>query len=182
MQKRQLLLSQTFKPRLEHGGAIRAGKRKLSRPIDPKRAMHLVMRAEVAKNRLSLLPHARAIETLARRLAKRYRVRIYRYVNAGNHIHAIVRPNKRKGLQDFLRVFAGKVAQLVTGAKKGRRFGRFWDALAFTRIASWGKAYRVLRDYLDLNEFEVAGIFGFRKPTTRNALATRSLASFQNRI
>jgi REP element-mobilizing transposase RayT len=139
------------------------GKRKLARPIDPRRPMHLVMRAEVARNRLSLLAHARAIENLARNLAKRHQIRIYRYVNVGNHIHAIVRAKRRKGLQDFLRVFAGKTAQLVTGAKKGRKFGKFWDALAYTRITAWGKAYRTLQDYLIINEIEAAGIFGFRR-------------------
>jgi REP element-mobilizing transposase RayT len=160
---RQLLLSPDFRPRFEHGGAIRKGKRKLARPIDPRRPMHLVMRAEVAKNRLSLLRHARAIEALAHRLARRNRLKIYRFVNVGNHLHVIVRSKDRKGLQDFLRVFAGKTAQLVTGAKKGKAFGKFWDALAYTRVAAWGIAFQRLQSYLQINEIEAAGIFGFRR-------------------
>jgi REP element-mobilizing transposase RayT len=160
---RQLLLSPDFCVRLEHGGAIRKGKRKLARPIDPRRPMHLVMRAEVARNRLSLLCHARAIEALAHRLARRNRLKIRRFDNVGNHIHAIVQSKDRKGLQDFLRVFAGKTAQLVTGAKKGRAFGKFWDALAYTRVSPWGRAYQHLKSYLLINEIEAAGIFGFRR-------------------
>jgi REP element-mobilizing transposase RayT len=160
---RQLYLAKAFVPRLEHGGAIRKGLRKLARPIDPKRPMHLVMRAEVARGRLSLLAHSRAIRSLAYRVARKRKVRILRFANVGNHLHLIIQTKTRRGFQNFLRVFAGKIAQLVTGAQKGRAFGKFWDALAYTRITFWGRAYQTLHDYLITNEIEAAGIFGFRR-------------------
>jgi REP element-mobilizing transposase RayT len=125
--------------------------------------MHLVMRSEKAKNRLSLLLKARPIQRLAHKIAERHGVRIHQYVNAGNHLHLIVQPKSREAFRNFLRDLTGKIAQLMTGARKGQSFGKFWDALAYTRVAQWGRAYRNLKDYLTINEIEAAGIFGFRK-------------------
>jgi hypothetical protein len=65
--------TQAFIPRTRHGSDLRKGLRKLARPIDTKKALHLTFRSEKARGRWSLLkPENRYriekfIETLAER-------------------------------------------------------------------------------------------------------------------
>src|SRR5947209_7277270 len=73
--------------KLEHGGGIRKGKRKLARPIDSKRAMHLVLKSERAKGHWSMLrpQYTRNIRRIADKAAQKNGVRIYKFANSGNH-------------------------------------------------------------------------------------------------
>lgn len=167
MRSRQPYLSDAFKVHTEHGGSIRKGQRKLRRPLDPKRPIHLVLRSSKARGALSLWHHKHAwkVELLTRKCARRFGVRIYEYANAGNHLHLVVRGSTREGLQNFFRKFAGATAQLVTGAKKGRAFGKFWDSVIYTRVLEWGRSLRSARNYVTLNAIESGGVFipGLRK-------------------
>jgi hypothetical protein len=45
----------SFKTRSTHGGELARGKRKTMRPLDPKQALHLVLRSSKAKGSLSML-------------------------------------------------------------------------------------------------------------------------------
>jgi REP element-mobilizing transposase RayT len=144
---------------LEHGGSVRKGRRKIRRPFDPKRSMHLVMRSARAKGAWSFL-HRRnkaRIHTLLVDLCDRYQVKLYRYENVGNHLHLIVRFPSRRELKAFLRVFAQGVMFLVTGARKGDPKGRFFDQIAYTRVVNWGREFKVLKNYLWKNALEALG-------------------------
>ncbi len=57
------------------------------------------------------------------------------------------------------------IARIVTGAKKGSAFGRFWDALAYSRVVEWGRAYFIAKYYVIQNEMEAEGIWQRPKPT-----------------
>ena len=122
----------------EHGGEIRKGKRKTRRPIATKAPMHLVLKSTRAKGPLSLLQKktARFLVSLLSILSAKYDVRIYSQANSGNHLHLVVCAKTRLGLQYFLKVLTSKIALEVTGAIKGRAFGKFWDYTAYSRIAS----------------------------------------------
>jgi REP element-mobilizing transposase RayT len=144
---------------LEYGGSVRKGRRKVRRPFDAKRPMHLVMRSGRAKGGWSFL-HRRnkgAIHTLLVDLCGRYGVKLYRYENVGNHLHLIVRFPSRRELRAFLRVFAQGVMFLVTGARKGQPKGRFFDAIAYTRVVNWGREFTILKNYLWKNALEALG-------------------------
>jgi REP element-mobilizing transposase RayT len=163
-------------PSLEHGGDVRNGKRKISRPLDTKKALHVVLRSSRARRAWSMLrPELAArIRRKAGNLARRYDVRLYRYANAGNHIHLLATVRARPALQSFLRVFAGLTARLVTGARRGRPVGRFWDRLAYTRIVSWGREFRAVGAYVRMNEAEARGLRPYaprrhRRPRRRSA-------------
>jgi REP element-mobilizing transposase RayT len=144
---------------LEHGGDVRKGRRKLARPLDTKRLLHIVLRSSRARREWSMLRPALAerISLSARGLARRFGVRLYRYANVGNHIHLLARARSRPEFQAFLRGFAGVTARLVTGARRGRRVGRFWDRLAYSRVVSWGREYRTVSAYVQQNENEARG-------------------------
>jgi hypothetical protein len=146
--------------RLTHGGDERKGKRKLARPIDPKRAMHLVLRSERAKGDWSMLRirNAKPIERILWTAARKNQVRIYRYANSGNHLHLLVKAKTRQGFQNFARTAAALIARAVTGAKKGNPTGKFWEGLMFSRVVAWGKGFFHAKYYVIQNELEGLGL------------------------
>jgi len=160
------MTAQTFKqlalfraPDLFHGSSLRQGKRKIARPLDPKRPIHLVLKSSQARGPLSLLQPRRAkrIQQLVEETAKRHQIKIYQFTNVGNHLHLLVKTKNRLHFQNFLRIIAGKIAILVTQAKKGQKKGRFWDGLSFTRVVNWGKDFTKLSRYFIKNELESFG-------------------------
>lgn len=144
---------------LEHGGIVRRGRRKTRRPFDAKRSMHLVMRSSRAKGPWSFL-HRRnkaPIHGLLLDVCERYSVKLYKFENVGNHLHLIVRFASRRDMRAFLRVFGQGVMFLVTGARKGSPKGRFFDAIAYTRVVNWGREFNTLKNYLWKNALEALG-------------------------
>ena len=161
---KQLRLDGIDPVRTRHGGELSVKRRKEMRPIALKRPMHVVLRASCAKGRLSLLRHQRYIEQKMARVGAEKGVRVYEMANSGNHLHLLVRATSREGFRDFLRIFAGHVAQKVTGACRGKPFGRrFWDLLAFSRIVEWGNAFQLARAYVFQNRLETLGLIPYRE-------------------
>lgn len=146
---------------LAFGHDLRTGRRKIARPIDPKRPMYVVLRASQARGMWSML-HKRnksRIFLLIHERAEHFGVRIYRFSNVGNHLHLLVLPESRRGFQNFLRSITGTIALLVTGTRKGKELKRrFWDLLAFTRVVSWGREFRAASVYFAKNLLEGLGI------------------------
>ncbi len=151
------------KAETQHGGEISRGKRKGRRPIALKRAMHITLRSSKATGKYSfLLPRpARFIEKLLTELCKTYGVKLYRKANSGNHLHLAARALTREGFQNFLRVLAARISTFITGARKGRPFGKFWDLPAYTRIVEWGHAYSNLIKYIEKNTMEAMGLLPY---------------------
>jgi len=164
MRNRQLTLFAGSLPRerrcLAHGGNVRKRKRKIARPWNSALPVHMVLRSSRARGQWSLLENEvfGRVAQLARVLAARFGVVLYRYANSGNHIHILARAPSRPSLQSFLRVFAGQTAQLVTHAAKGRPIGKFWDRIAYSRIVSWGREFRCVGAYVKMNEHEALGL------------------------
>lgn len=158
------------RPCLAHGGDVRPRKRKVARPWDSKKPVHVVLRSSLARGPWSLLgPQiAGQIENMARMLACRCGVSLYRYANAGNHIHMLAHAPCRMAFHSFLKAFAGMTARLVTGAGKANPVGRFWDSVAYSRIVSWGREFRSVGAYVKKNEEEGLGL---RPPRARKRQA-----------
>jgi hypothetical protein len=93
----------------------------------------------------------------AKKWESRAGVRLMGFENVGNHLHLVVLARKRRELQKFLRGFAGQVAMLMTGAKKGKR-GKFWTELAWSRVVNWGRDLLALGDYFSRNLLESLGV------------------------
>ena len=163
MKKPSQLALPGFTPRTTHGGDLRKGRRKLARPIDPKRAMHVTFKSSRARGAHSLLhpKNARQITTVLYRAAYRNRIELKEVGNAGNHLHLLLKGPTRKAIQDFLREAAGHIAQKILRAKKGQAKGRFWDALAFSRVIARGRAEVIASRYLLKNLIE--GVTGWRR-------------------
>jgi len=151
--------------RTQHGGDVRRGQRKLDRPVSTRRPMHLVLASHRARGPWSLRKHDRAVREVLRRMARRFDVRIYDFANVGSHLHLVLRARRREGFQGFLRSFAGIVARRITGARRARPSGPFFDGLAWSRVVTWGRDYWGLRHYVFRNQIE-----GAEGPRIRQAL------------
>ena len=157
MKTRQLSLLP--KPKREFGGDSTKGKRKTQRPFDPKRAIHLSLRASSARGPKSMLKLEMKwkIHDILSRIGEKRNIRVYRYANVGNHLHLLVQAKSRRDFQAFLREFAGAVAVAVTGAAKGRP-QKFWDSLAWSTVVEWGRQFKNVTRYILLNLMETSGL------------------------
>jgi hypothetical protein len=158
MRNRQLNL---FSPQsTTHGGVASQGKRKTARPFDRRQAIHLTLRATSATREWSMLArkHKGWVYLHGDRIARESNVKLYRFVNVGNHLHIVVKARSRGDFQRFLRILTGKIAMLVTGARKGRPLAkRFWDLLAHTKLIQWGRQFENLAKYMEKNLGEAEG-------------------------
>ena len=175
MSARQMSFSNTaaFKDatRSEHGGAVRQGQRKLKRPFDPKNTVHLILKSSRAKGdwSFSRVKNGRQIKHWVYQLAQKNRVKVYRLTNSGNHLHLLVKAETKKDFQNYLRALTGIISRLVTGAKKGNPIGKFWDALAYTRVVKWGRDFKNVTYYLIRNELEELGILAYSDRLVRKS-------------
>ena len=93
---------------------------------------------------------------------------------------------RRLGLQNFFRVFAGHTAQQILqmcplpkscggGAStidsgrqpcaKNRR--KFWGYLIYSRIVSWGSEFKTVLRYIDRNTLEALGLIAYQPRHTK---------------
>ncbi len=152
--------------RAEHGGALngkdrRVGKRKVERPFDRKKPLFIPLKASCAKGKLSMRNYNREIEikSLIDREAESAGAKLHSYSNNGNHLHLLASFPSRAAFQKFLRTITAMIARLVTGARKGKPFGKFWDALAHSRVVTGKRAYLEVMNYVEKNIFEAS--FGY---------------------
>jgi REP element-mobilizing transposase RayT len=152
-----------------HGSELSRGKRKTARPFESRKPIHIIMRAKVATGAWSFRrpQRYRAVGACIDHHAQASGIHVYNLAINGNHIHFLVRAKDKPSLKKFLRATAGHLARLVTGACKGKPQGKFWDALVFTRIVEWGRAYGHVRDYILQNVFEATGFVEYRPRKAR---------------
>lgn len=155
-QQQQLNLFKS--PKTEHGGSLNKGKRKTIRPLDSKRPVHIVLRSNKARGTLSLIHKKAAIKALLNRFAEKNFVKIHQLANVGNHLHIVVSFPHRSYFARFLKTITGRIAVLMTGAKKGEKKGKFWDELAYTRVVNWGRDFIQTAEYITKNLFEGEGV------------------------
>jgi REP element-mobilizing transposase RayT len=149
----------SFLPKPLKEYAPRKGKRKIRRPFDPEKALHVTLKSSLARGRKSLLTREMRpiVQDLMVRISRRRDVRIYRFANVGNHIHILLGAKKADNLRAFLREFAGAIAVAVTGAAKGRP-QKFWDTPPWSKIVEWGRQFERASRYVLLNLLESSGL------------------------
>ena len=120
-----LLTSQrAFAPRrITHGGEGKK-QRKLMRPLDTRKPIHLVLKSKHAKGKLSLLgaKNRLTVVRIITERARQFKITLHQKQNVGNHIHILASFRTKPGLQNFLRTIAALIAREVTGARRGRPF------------------------------------------------------------
>jgi REP element-mobilizing transposase RayT len=144
-------LKANLEPRVSHGGLPSIKKRKTTRPFSPEAPVHLVLQATRARGLWSLLhrKNRATVRSMIYVYAARFKVKVYRASNVGNQLHLLVKAKEKKHLADFLRVLAGRIAVVVTGAKKQvKRIGKFWDYLVWSRLIRWGVEFYSVRKFV----------------------------------
>jgi REP element-mobilizing transposase RayT len=111
----------------------------------------VVFKSSKAKGRLSFYAHRLFVASLLKEKSRKFFVEVLDFVNMGNHLHLKVRFKDRHRFGQFLKSYAGTLARQITGARKGRSFGRFWDGLVFTRILMSSLEELGLRGYFESN-------------------------------
>ncbi len=153
------LFSKTDKRRYSrrsHGHTLNKGKRKLERPLSTKQWMHLTLKSDKAKGQMSFLTsrNKEIIRSVLAQKAKKFGVIIADRANVGNHLHLKIKIQSRKSFQNFLRAVTTLIARKITGARRGKRFGKFWAGLAFTRVLMSFKEEVILGGYFRANRIE----------------------------
>jgi REP element-mobilizing transposase RayT len=170
-------------PTKEHGGVLSVKSRRARRPLSTREALHLTLRSELAVGNRSLLRHKDIIISVMKKAERHFRVRIYRFAICGNHVHLLIRGKTRRELQNFFRVLAGHIAQMILkrlaltlnekkealnkaiGCKKNQR--KFWSLLTYTRVVSWGAEFKRVANYIAQNTLEALHIIAYRPRTKR---------------
>jgi REP element-mobilizing transposase RayT len=136
------------------------GRRKAARPHSARTPLHVTFRSSKARGALSFLhpAHAQRIKARTQAAAKRFQVRVHQFANAGNHLHLLIEGRTRDGVKDFLRTMGAQIATLVTGARKGHPYGKFWDSLVFSRVVARGRDFLNVRWYIFQNFLEAEGV------------------------
>jgi putative transposase len=199
---RQLTLKKTnWNHRFSHGGTLRnkrAGRKE--RPISSRDPIHLVFKANREKipGGLRSPRRYRLIHGLQEKYAKRFYIKIDSLSVQGDHLHLIIRTSRRSGLQNFLRVFSGQVSQQLANlgltsfssvtdtttkaldrrGHLGGSCGKLWKYRPFTRVVKSYRAYRVVQNYVRLNELEAQGKIPYRHDRLRG-VATNEWEMFK---
>lgn len=139
-----------------HGGAKTKGHRKLERPLSTRKWIHLVLKSDKAQGHLSFLSakNQTYIQKLISSKAKKFGIRVAQYANVGSHLHLKIKISSRENFQRFLKSLTTLIARFVTGAKRGKPFGKFWQGLAFTRVLCSAKENLILDGYIAANRLE----------------------------
>jgi REP element-mobilizing transposase RayT len=159
-----------FKSRTAHGGSLRLGQRKLHRPLDIRRPIHLILKSSQARGTWSFMrpSNIKVIDRVVFKAASKFKVKVYKEANSGNHLHLIVKAENKENFKNFLRTLTALLARAITNARKGHPLKkRFWDTLAYTRLVTWGREFLAVKRYLTLNTLETLGAIPKRSPGQR---------------
>lgn len=152
----------TFK-KLSHGGVAKRSKRKVARPLVPGKVTHVVFKSSKAKGNLSFYKNKLLVKHVLKERSNKYFVEILDFVNMGNHLHLKARFKNLANFRNFLRTFSALLARKITKARKGFKFGKFWDDLVFTRVLTSAFEILGLKTYFAANRIERAHGYAARE-------------------
>lgn len=170
MKNQMSFISSHQKYKTSYGGTLRQkrlGRRQ--RPLSRKAPLHLVFKAhrKLLKEKSFRGPRSfQLCQSLIKRYARRFFVRVDQFSIQGDHIHLLVRCSERFFYQAFFRVLAGQIAQRfrkegllnitmcneVTDTPKN-----LWMHRPFTRVIVGLRGLTIIKNYIQLNEQEARG-------------------------
>jgi REP element-mobilizing transposase RayT len=184
--KQQSLFKPHWQHQFSHGGSLRrkrAGRG--ARPLSTKEPLHVVfkIRREGLRHRSFRSAHGYVlVQKIIRRYSQRFYIKVEQLSIQHDHLHLLIRTSRRSQFHFFFRVVAGQIAQRfekeglllksklkhVTDTPKSlHRSGSLWMYRPFSRVVRGYRAYKVIRDYIQLNEQEVAGKIKYQKNRLR---------------
>ncbi|MEZ4872368.1 MAG: transposase [Bdellovibrionales bacterium] len=93
----------------------------VKRPMDSKKALHVVLKSSHAKGARSFKNkiYEQSIWDMISKHAQINGIKIYEYANGGNHLHILLRATHRDQYNRFIRTITGLIARLVGQIRKG---------------------------------------------------------------
>jgi putative transposase len=190
--KQQSFEKINWQHKYSYGGLLRqkqAGRK--ARPLSSKNSIHLIFKANREYIRGGFRTHRRfqLLHAIVQKYSRHFWVRIEQISIQGDHIHILIRCYRRSKYLDFFRVVAGQIAQRFqqeglmirhhamtdtprNGEKVARTQVKLWKYRPFTRVVVGWKAYKTVRDYVQLNEQEILGKIPYRKERLKGLSST----------
>ncbi len=135
------------------GGESLKGHAKRARPLDSKLPIHLTLRA--TKSVLRMPKSFGVVEKIISEVARKHGVKIYKRANVGNHLHLAIKIPHVRRWASFIRELTGRLGLALRSLLGG---AKLWLHRPHTRvIRGWKKAFAILKDYIELNEWEAEG-------------------------
>ena len=170
--------------RFAGGGVLRKQRiGRKQRPLSTREPLHLVFKANKEKLKTRSFRTARNYglsHAIIKKYAKRFFIKIEQLSIQSNHMHLLIRTTRRSQFHFFFRVVAGQIAQrfeqegffAVTGTPTtGKDLMKpalpLWQYRPFSRVIRGWKSYRIVRDYIQLNEKEATGEIRYSKQRLR---------------
>ena len=150
MKQFKLSSSLYFKSQPSFGGELNHKKRKSRRPLDPKKPLHIVLRANCDEP--IFLHQDPLINKVMLKWANRFAIKIYESSVNANHLHLLIGFKHRKLYQCFISALAGQIAQLLRMK---------WEFRPFTRIIEWGRDFKNACSYVIKNQKEAWGMITY---------------------
>jgi putative transposase len=177
MKARQTRFSaQAFRTEDKFGGSLSTKRRfRTARPVSTKESMHLILKSSVAKGRFSLRAgdNFQKIDAIVKRNCAKFGVKLLKYSNNFNHLHFHVKLSSRVLYKRFVRSVSAHIAMSVSGACKSKSMYQavgqktFWDRRPFSRIVRGWRGFKIVSDYVKLNQLEAEQIIPKRDTRLR---------------
>lgn len=174
--------------RLEHGGGLEGGRRKIARPLSTQEPIYVLLRSTRAKGCLSMdgREFSAEIRAIVQRQAESCRIHISQFQNEGDSLHFLIHVPSRQCYLRFIRSVSGLISRRVTGAERGRSAGasksgakgrlpkqksKFWDVIPFSRISPEAKSIKQAQSQIDERLRGDLGLGEKRRPEVKKSKA-----------
>lgn len=131
------------------GSLAKKGQRKVSRPIDISKPIHLVLRSKENKLFQSML----FVECYTQKFAHKFGVKIYRMATVSNHIHLLIKAPDKECYIRFVRALTGSLSKKLKVK---------WECLPYTRVVTWGREFDSVKRYVAQNVLEAFGAVTYK--------------------
>jgi len=150
--------------RKEFGGSKLVGHRKSMRPLSTKQPIHLILKAS---NKRYFHPGQRSLENLIRKTGHRFGVKIYNQALNWTHVHLLIQVPSRHAYKAFIKVLVAELTKQISKTYK-TTLKSILDLRPYTRIVSWGREFKILIQYHELNRMEACGLIRRPKKLKKN--------------
>src|SRR5437868_7167199 len=147
----------------EFGGSLLVGRRKTARPLSIKNPIHLILKSTGAS---CFVPGSRKLETLIRSHADKYGIKLYEISLNWSHIHLLTKLPSKQAYISFIRTITSLIVAFLSKLK-GKSLKGLFDLPPFTKILSWGKQFKTVIEYHELNDLEARGLVVRKKKPVR---------------
>jgi len=161
------------RPKDFFGGAhLKNSHARSKRPLESKLPIHLCLRSNLSLFRLP--KNYKKVNETEALICRKHVVKTYEYANVGNHLHLLIRIPSVRRWAAFIRELTGRLAQIAQGLKLSEKDAEnFWKQRPFTRIVrGWRKAFKITKEYLQLNHLEAEGYISRKDTKTLRDLRT----------